>query len=121
MSSSLMNCFKVQVARLCLYNTVGSLESVPPLSLIHILTSNWPEGGDPETPVPELVGDAVSVTLRAVVLNVIPEKVASPEELVLAEAPEAIEIADGVRVTEMLSGAALPNWSSTWTLSLIHI
>jgi len=69
------------------------------------------------TPVPALVGAAVSVRLAPAVFMTT-GKVASPVELVLSTPPDAIEPAEGVSVIEkLLSDTGLPYASSTWTVT----
>jgi hypothetical protein len=72
-----------------------------------IVTLNAEEADDPEIPVPELVGAAVRVRLRPAWLIVTAENVASPEALVVAVAPEAMVLAEGVTVIDRLLSAAL--------------
>jgi len=72
------------------------------------------EDGDDDKPPG---ADAVSVRLIAAVSIVIEEKVASPEELVLAVAPEAMATEELSVTNRPLFETSLPNWSSTWTVT----
>jgi hypothetical protein len=86
--------------------------------LMSTVTLKVLEADEGATPLPELVGDAVRVSPRAAVL-IVTANVARPEELVVAVAPDAIELAEGVRVMGRPPGTVtgLLNVSSTWTVT----